>query len=332
MFKKLCTFLFLVAAAASAHASAAFLLEEPYGHFGAMNPTGHAAVYLSGVCADSPTHLRRCHVGETGVVLSRYHRIAGLDWVAIPLVPYLYAVEREAQIPSSVDAERVAQLRDAYRRRHLRELAPDNPDGSTPDGDWYQLVGSAYDRTLWGFQIETTPQQDDRLIAWFNGEDNRAQYHPLTNNCADMARQIMNFYAPHSVRRNLLADGGITTPKQVARSLTHYARKHPELELSIFKIPQVEGSVERSRPTRGVAESLVKTKKYAIPLVVISPVLTGGLAVAYLTEGRFNPKRGAGEFDLPHASQGLPGHSGGAVPISSYSGTPPTYLPLPLNP
>ena len=57
------------------------------------------------------------------------------------------------------------------------------------------------------------------------------------------------------------------------------------------KIPQVEGSVERSRPTRGVAESLVKTKKYAIPLVVISPVLTGGLAVAYLTEGRFNPKR-----------------------------------------
>ena len=80
-------------------------------------------------------------------------------------MPYLYAVEREALIPSSVDAERVAELRDAYRRRHLRELAPDNPDGSTPDGDWYQLVGSAYDRTLWGFQIETTPQQDDRLIA-----------------------------------------------------------------------------------------------------------------------------------------------------------------------
>ncbi len=337
MFKKLCTFLFLVAAVAQARADAAFLLEEPYGRFGAMNPTGHAAVFLSGVCADSPTHLRHCQAGETGIVLSRYHRIAGLDWVAIPLVPYLYAVERKSQIPIAVDEQRVAQLRDAYRRRHLRELAPDNPDGSTPGGDWYQLVGSAYDRTLWGFQIETTPEQDDRLIAWFNSEDNRTRYHLLSNNCADFAGQIMNFYAPHSVRRNLLADGGITTPKQVARSLAHYARKHPELELSVFRIPQVDGSVERSHPTRGVAESLVKTKKYAIPLLVISPVFTGGLAVAYLAEGRFNPKRGAGEFDLPHATQGTPGHSGGAERISSHAGEADAgalhdTLPLPLIP
>jgi hypothetical protein len=252
-------------------------------------------------------------------------------------VPYLYAVEREAQIPSVVDEHRVAQLRDAYRRRHLRELAPDNPDGSTPGGDWYQLVGSAYDRTLWGFQIETTPEQDDRLIAWFNSEENRTRYHLLTNNCADLARKIMNFYAPHSVRRNLLADGGITTPKQVARSLAHHARKHPELELSVFKIPQVAGSVERSHPTRGIAESLVKSKKYVIPLAVISPVFTGGLAVAYLTEGRFNPKRGAGEFDLPYATQGMPGHSGGAEPNSSHSGaahasTPDASIPLTSNP
>jgi hypothetical protein len=334
MFKKLCTFLFLVTAVVEARADAAFLLEEPYGHFGAINPTGHAAVYLSGVCADSPTRLRRCSAGEAGVVLSRYHRIAGRDWVAIPLVPYLYAVERPKQIPAAVDVQKVSELRDAYRRRHLRQLAPDNPDGSTPDGDWYQLVGSAYDRTLWGFQIETTPEQDDRLIEWFNSEDNRTQYHLLTNNCADLTRQIMNFYAPHSVRRNLLADMGVTTPKQVARSLVQYARKHPELELSVYRIPQVPGSVERSHPTRGIAESLVKTKKYVIPLFVISPFFTGGLAVAYLTEGRFNPRHGAGEFDLPQAVRGSSGHSGGSEPISSFGGAAHTghandALPLP---
>ena len=34
--------------------------------------TGHAAVYLSGVCAETPLVLRRCGPGETGVVLSRY--------------------------------------------------------------------------------------------------------------------------------------------------------------------------------------------------------------------------------------------------------------------
>ena len=43
------------AAATNAHASVALLMEEPYGEFGAVNPTGHAAVYFNHICADSPT-------------------------------------------------------------------------------------------------------------------------------------------------------------------------------------------------------------------------------------------------------------------------------------
>src|SRR6185312_5981335 len=108
-----------------AHADAALLMEEPYGRFGAINPTGHAAIYLNHVCADSPTRLRVCRAGEPGVVISRYHKIAGYDWLAIPLVPYLYAVERVDDIPDTADAELQAQLRDTYRREHLTELAPD---------------------------------------------------------------------------------------------------------------------------------------------------------------------------------------------------------------
>src|SRR6202034_4943966 len=83
------------------------LLEEPFGTFGGMNPTGHAAVYLSNVCAATPLTLRPCHEGEQGVVISRYDRVDGYDWIAIPLFPYLYAVDRPDQVPSSVSEEDV---------------------------------------------------------------------------------------------------------------------------------------------------------------------------------------------------------------------------------
>ncbi len=74
-------------------------MEEPYGAFGRVNPTGHAAVYLSQVCAESPTKLRLCEAGENGVVISRYHRVGGYDWIAIPLIPYLYAVDEPQDAP-----------------------------------------------------------------------------------------------------------------------------------------------------------------------------------------------------------------------------------------
>src|SRR5271163_3295078 len=128
------------AAATNAHASVALLMEEPYGEFGAVNPTGHAAVYFNHICADSPTSLRPCHDGEFGVVISRYHKIDGYDWLAIPLVPYLYAVERVEDVPKTADAALEARLRDQYRRDHLFALAPDVAEGKkageAPGGEW----------------------------------------------------------------------------------------------------------------------------------------------------------------------------------------------------
>ena len=114
--------LLFVVKAVCAHASVALLMEEPYGRFGAMNPTGHSAVYLNHICAASPTELRMCQPGESGVVISRYHKVGGLDWVAIPLIPYLYAVEDVSQVPQSVDQAQVAALSDAYRRNEFATL------------------------------------------------------------------------------------------------------------------------------------------------------------------------------------------------------------------
>jgi hypothetical protein len=49
---------------AFAGSSATLLLEEPYGRLGFFTATRHAAVYLSGVCAETPLVLRPCVPGK----------------------------------------------------------------------------------------------------------------------------------------------------------------------------------------------------------------------------------------------------------------------------
>ena len=281
-----------------AHASVALLMEEPYGHFGAMNPTGHSAVYLNHVCAASPTELRPCQPGESGVVISRYHKIGGLDWVAIPLIPYLYAVEDVSQVPQSVDQTQVNALRDAYRRKHLLELAPNGTHGKAPKGEWTELVGESYDRTIHGFEVVSTAEQDERFIAIFNDRRNEGHFNILFHNCADFSRSVLNIYLPDAIHRSIVADLGMTSPKQVARSLVQYGTKHPEAEMSAFVIPQVPGTIKRSKPVKGVAQSLVKSKKYLIPMTILAPELSGGLVVAYLAKGRTELPKNAMVFNV----------------------------------
>lgn len=62
---------FVLHGGAELNAAITLLVEEPYGVFGALTPTGHAAVYLDRICAETPTVLRRCRAGELGVVISR---------------------------------------------------------------------------------------------------------------------------------------------------------------------------------------------------------------------------------------------------------------------
>jgi hypothetical protein len=315
-----------------ARADAALLMEEPYAEFGAFNPTGHAAIYLNHVCAESPTRLRPCRPGEPGAVISRYHKIDGYDWLAIPLVPYLYAVERVEDVPVTADAELEASLRDRYRRNHLMAYAPDVTEGKrageAPEGEWTQLIGASYDRRIYGFQIQTTPEEDEMFMNKYNDRPNEGHFNLLFHNCADFSRTLLNVYYPHGIHRNYFVDLGITTPKQVARSLTKYADRHPELTFSTFMIPQVPGSIKRSHPIDGVMESVVKSKKYVLPLAVINPEVTAGLVVAYLTDGRFKaPKDAAVEI--------VPGEPVAMEPVSPTSSVPSvapeaTRRPLPV--
>lgn len=289
----------------SARADVAVLLEEPYSYDGAFAGTGHAALYLTRVCAASPTVLRRCQPGEPGVVISRYHRIAGYDWLAIPLYPYLYAVDSPEDIPLFADSKLEAALRDHYRRKYLSQMIPDGPGGAFPGGDWYELIGSAYDRTLYGFRIETTPAQDDQFIARYNAAPNRESYKLVSRNCANFVSDALNFYYPKSAKRSVVADLDISTPKHTAKSLVQFSKKHPELYFTTFVVPQVPGTIRRSRPVRGLMESVFKAKKYELPLLVLHPVVAGGFAAAYMTSGRFDPSKHAmvltqdGDLDEP---------------------------------
>ena len=288
----------VLACASLASASATLLLEEPYGGMGFFTATGHAAVYLSGVCADTPLVLRPCAAGETGVVLSRYDGVGGYDWVAIPLIPYLYAVERPQDVPLFANAKMAAFLRDRYRRKYLEDIVPDVKNRETPGGNWYQLVGSSYDRTIYGFDIETTPEQDDALIRKYNTSPNQSHFHLATRNCADFAKDVLNFYYPKSLHRSLVADVGITTPKQIAKMLTKFSTRHSELQFSRLIISQVPGSMPRSSNVHGVVESFFKAKKYIVPSVVVSPIFAGCVAAVYVGTGagRFEPARNAMVF------------------------------------
>jgi len=291
----------LLVGMASARASMTLLMEEPFGSFGGMNPTGHAAIYFSRICAATPLSLRRCQEGEHGVVISRYHRVSGYDWLAIPLMPYLYAVDNPDDVPLSVTQEDVATLRDSYRRANLRDIVPDAEGGLTPKGDWIQLVGSAYDRNIYAFGIETAVEQDDAFIQKYNSRINMVHFNLFFYNCSDFARQAFDFYYPHAVHRSMLADVGLMTPKQAARSLIGYSKHHKDLEFSILVIPQVEGTIPRSKKIRGVTESLVKSKRYAIPLIavaVLHPFFGGSLALAWIEGSRFDPRRLATENSM----------------------------------
>ena len=128
-----------------------------------------------------------------------------------------------------------------------------------PTGNWYELVGSAYDRTIYGFSLATTPEQDAALIARFNDRRNVEHYNGAFRNCADFARTTINDLFPHAIRRNFIADFGLTTPKSVARGLSAL-----RLEASGCRVPRLQGlprfpgSLPRSHAVLGVTESLAE--------------------------------------------------------------------------
>ena len=257
----------------TAHASLTVLVGEPFGNFGTMMPVGHTAIYLDRVCADGPLKLRMCQPGEPqGVAIARYHRIGRLDWVASPIMQFLYATARPDDIPKYVTPQLAWKLRQTYRRRYLLDIIPDGTEKDQATEEWWETAGVAFNRRLWGYQTNTTREQDEAFVTLMNADPNYHRYTLADNNCANFAADMVNVYFPGAIRRgDRIADFGLMTPKQVARRVTDYAHAHPELNLRILEIPQLPGSLRRSRPVRGGAEAGLTTKRYLAILLVSSP-------------------------------------------------------------
>jgi hypothetical protein len=269
-------------------ADATLFVQEPYGLFGAINPTRHASVYRSRVCAETPVVLRRCDPGEFGIVISRYRKVSGHDWIAIPLIPYLYAVEDLTSIPAEANADAVSYLRDEYRRKHLLDVVPDRPGGQLPDG----IMDRISRRCLQSQNLRLSDRDHGSAGSVSDLRTQLAEEQkPLDlffNNCADFSRGILNLYYAGAIRRNYIADAGITTPQQIAKSLISYAKNHPGFPLSAFFLPQIPGSRHLSHKVDGVSASLVKSKKYILPLAAFHPWVACSIVAIYLANGRFN--------------------------------------------
>jgi len=288
------TFAFILVAFASqlflpsrCSAQAALLMEEPYGFFGTVNPTGHTAVYFARICAETPTKLRRCRPEEMGAVISRYSNVNDYDWVAIPLIPYLYSVENISHVPDRADRVMVNRLRDEYHEAHLLGLGENVARGGFWHGGWTELIGVSYERRMYALRFDTTEAQDDAFIARMNSSKNESRFQLLFNNCSDFSRGVLNQYFPRKFKRSIFPDAGMTTPKQIAYKLERYGRKHPEVHLAMFEIPQIPGYRRMSRTNKSIAESLITTA-YAVPIAIVNPYLAGGLFVDYVVRGRYH--------------------------------------------
>lgn len=278
-----------------ADASLTVLVGEPYGSFGTMMPHGHTALYLDHLCADGPLKLRNCLAGEPeGVVLARYYRIGQTDWIATPVMEFLYASETPDQVPRFVTPELASDLRQRYRQRYMADIVPDGTERQKAVDEWSETAGAAFDRRIWGYQLDTTAEQDQAFMQVINADPNRRRYHLSKTNCADFTAEMVNLYFPGSVpHAERMVDMALMTPKHVSKSVYQFGQRAPELHMRLIEITQVPGTLRRSRPVRGGIESLIKTKRYLFTLVVIQPEVPLVAALLYSAHGRWSMDQGA---------------------------------------
>jgi len=254
--------------------------------------TGHSAVYFSRICPDSPVKLRLCGPGEHGSVMSNYINIGedqSFEWNVVPLNIYLYGVEDMQNRPIFGSYKIKHVLEERYRKNYLSPLCAGAPCMNSYKSEWREMVAATFIRSVYIFVIDTTEEQDRNLIAEFNDSPNKNHFNGVTRNCADFTLRVINSYFPNATRTDYLNDFGMTSPKAVARSFTHYGLRHPESNLRVLHFAQVPGTIKRSSEVRAGTEQLYHSKKFLIPMVIFADYELPAVAASYLLTGRFNP-------------------------------------------
>ena len=256
--------------------------------------SGHSAIYLSRICPDnSPVKMRLCRPGEQGSVLSNYTTLGEdqpYEWNIVPLSIYLYGVEDPDNRPLVSSKTIKAALEERYRKNYLAGICEGERCRTSNSAEWREMVAATLERSMYMFVVKTSVEQDRALIAEFNSLPNVNHFNGMTNNCADFTRRVLNTYYPHAVKTDYLNDFFMTSPKAAARTFTHYAQEHPELDLRVMHFSQVPGTIKRSSECRSGTEQIYHSKKLAIPLAVFAWQSIPAVTASYVITGRFNPE------------------------------------------
>ncbi len=266
-------------------------VQEALGASGEATSAGHAAIYFTNICAETPVKLRLCKEGEMGTVINNYADFGTdrkYEWMATPVVPYLYGVENESDAPLYINREIRTLLRETYRKKHLLGYVPTPADGSLPPGSWWELIGTLFNRDIYAFTLRTSLTEDTQFLERFNRSENRSRFNAMHKNCADFGGGVINSYFAGAAYRDWVNDFAVTTPKAVARSLTRYASKHPERMYHVTKYTQYAGPIRRSLANRHFTEKFLVSKRYAVPIAVFQPQILAVFAIAYSTTGWFS--------------------------------------------
>ena len=87
---------------------------------------------------------------------------------------------------------------------------------------------------------------------------------------------------------------------RLGRTLATYTRRHPELQASKFVIPQVPGTIARSKRVKGVLEVMFPAKKYMWPIFMFHPYAAGIAVAIYVQHWNFNPGKNGLILDSEH--------------------------------
>ncbi|MGH9713202.1 MAG: hypothetical protein ACRD5M_07880 [Candidatus Acidiferrales bacterium] len=254
--------------------------------------SGHSAVYLSNICAESPVKLRLCRPGELGSVISNYTTLGEdqpVEWNVVPLSIYLYGVEDPQNRPLFGSWKIKRALEERYREKYLSAYSASESCQKSKGAEWREMVGATLERSIFIFVAETTVEQDRQLIADFDSLPNVNHFNGMTRNCADFTMRVVNKYFPRATSTDYLNDFGMTSPKAMARSFTRYAAKHPETNYHVLHFAQVPGTIKRSSEARAGTEQLYHSKKLLVPMLIFADHELPFAAAAYLLTGRFNP-------------------------------------------
>lgn len=287
-------FFLLLASSRCLYADVGLLLHESVNEgISEWTNAGHAAIYFSSICPASPVEMRLCEPGEQGSVLSNYtdfDESQPYEWNVVPLNVFLYGVEDEKDRPLYASLALREALQERYRKRYLTELCSGPPCTTNLRANWRDMVAATFARDIYLFKVKTTLEQDVALIEKFNARPNVNRFNSFTRNCADFASEVINTYFPRAVRMDHVNDFGMTSPKAIAKSFTHYAQKRPALRLQVIRFSQIPGEFKPSRDCRKGTEVIFRSKRWLFPMLVRSNELVL-FATSYFATGRFNPER-----------------------------------------